>query len=96
MQRVCVWVHLRAVDYLAQMMVIAINETMHTPPTKEPAISESCCPSSDLYSSTNVHTHKGSYYDVFFHYHAYNSHTHTHTKTHVHSRTLSLWGLVYI
>lgn len=29
-----VWVYLRAVDYLAQMMVIAINETMHTPPTK--------------------------------------------------------------
>lgn len=29
-----VWGYLRAVDYLAQMMVIAINETMHTPPTK--------------------------------------------------------------
>lgn len=55
MQRVCgcIW----AVDYLAQMMVIAINETMHTPPTKEPAISESCCPNSDLYSSANMHRH---------------------------------------
>lgn len=38
-------------SYLAQIMAMAINETMHTPPTKEPAIRESCWPSSDLYSS---------------------------------------------
>lgn len=43
-----------SVSYLAQMMPMAINETMHTPPTKEPAIRESCCPSSDLYSSANT------------------------------------------
>ena len=43
--------------YLVQMMAIATNETIHTPPTKEPAIRESCCPSSDLYSSAETHTH---------------------------------------
>lgn len=32
MQHVGVYVR-AAVDYLAQMMVTAINETMHTPPT---------------------------------------------------------------
>lgn len=44
--------------YLVQMMAIATNDTMHTPPTKEPAIRESCCPSSDLYSSAETHTHR--------------------------------------
>lgn len=39
------------------MMAIAINETMHTPPTREPAIRDSCCPSSDLYSSGDINTH---------------------------------------
>lgn len=56
--------------YLVQMMAIATNDTMHTPPTKEPAIRDSCCPSSDLYSSaeTNTHTHserRGIIYIVF-------------------------------
>lgn len=36
-------------------MAIAISETMQTPPTSEPAIRESCCPNSDLYSSGNRH-----------------------------------------
>lgn len=49
--RVCV----SAVHYLLQMMAIATNETIHTPPTREPAIKESCCPSSDLYSSAEAH-----------------------------------------
>lgn len=40
--------------YLVQMMAIATSETIHTPPTKEPAIKESCCPSSDLYSSAEA------------------------------------------
>lgn len=43
-------------QYLAQMIAIAISETMQTPPTSEPAIRESCCPNSDLYSSRNRHT----------------------------------------
>lgn len=46
------------VQYLAQMMAIAISETMQTPPTSEPAIRESCCPNSDLYSSGNRHTRR--------------------------------------
>lgn len=37
------------------MMAIAMSETMQTPPTSEPAIRESCCPNSDLYSSGNRH-----------------------------------------
>lgn len=46
----CVNVH----QYLEQIMAIATSETMQTPPTKDPAIRDSCCPSSDLYSSART------------------------------------------
>lgn len=76
MQRVCgcIW----AVEYLAQMMLIAISETTHTPPTKEPAISESCCPSSDLYSSANMHRHTKEVIRICFYTIMHTIHTHKH------------------
>lgn len=48
------------------MMAIATSDTIHTPPTKEPAIRESCCPSSDLYSSAE-HTHTQIKKNIIFH-----------------------------
>lgn len=64
-----------ASPYLAQMMAMAMSETMQTPPTSEPAIRESCCPNSDLYSSGKrdtrpsvVHVHAKSEPDGLFYF----------------------------
>lgn len=66
------------------MMAIAISETMQTPPTREPAMRESCCPNSDLYSSGNRHT--AAVYRISRHRSRANPPLHTLTRSSVFTR----------